>query len=184
MENEEVMDISQLVPDDHNFNRGTEEGAKLMRKSFSELGAGRSILLDRDNRIIAGNKSQQAASEAGITRVRIIETDGTELIAVKRTDLTLDSEKGREMALADNATAQINLSWDEAELKIIDESMDIGVVDWGVDFLFEKRKGWGKAKDHKCPVCDMREKIEIHEHVGYKTISVYKKAKKGSLLML
>lgn len=75
MENEEVMDISQLVPDDHNFNRGTEEGAKLMQKSFTELGAGRSILLDRDNRIIAGNKSQKAASEAGITRVRINEAE-------------------------------------------------------------------------------------------------------------
>ena len=127
------MDISQLVPDDHNFNRGTEEGAKLMRKSFTELGAGRSILLDRDNRIIAGNKSQQAASEAGITRVRIIETDGSELIAVKRTDLTLDSEKGREMALADNVTTQVNLSWDKAELQAMNDEYGFSMDEWGVD---------------------------------------------------
>lgn len=179
MDQDKTVDIGTLIPDDHNFNRGTEEGARLMQKSFEQFGAGRSVLVDKDNRIIAGNKSTKAAAESGIKRVRIIETDGTELIAVKRTDITLDSKEGRELALADNATAQINLSWDEAELKIIDENIDIGIADWGVDFLFEKRKGWGKAKDHKCPVCDMREKIEIHEHVGYKTISMYKKSEEG-----
>lgn len=126
------MDISQLVPDDHNFNRGTEEGAKLMRKSFSELGAGRSILIDKDNRIIAGNKSQQAASDAGIKRVRIIETDGKELIAVKRTDLTLDSKEGRELALADNVTTQVNLAWDEAELQAMGDQYGFYSDDWGV----------------------------------------------------
>lgn len=126
------MDISQLVPDDHNFNLGTEEGAKLMRKSFSELGAGRSILIDRDNRIIAGNKSQQAASDAGIKRVRIIETDGSELIAVKRTDLTLDSKEGRELALADNVTTQVNLAWDETELQTMGDEYGFSTDEWGV----------------------------------------------------
>lgn len=143
------MDISQLVPDDHNFNRGTEEGAKLMRKSFSELGAGRSILLDRDNRIIAGNKSQQAASEAGITRVRIIETDGTELIAVKRTDLTLDSQKGREMAAADNVTQQINLDWDKAELANQAEQWNIDMNDWNIKMPHEEQATDQPPKDEK-----------------------------------
>ena len=32
----------------NNFNKGTDEGARLMEKSFTELGAGRSILIDKD----------------------------------------------------------------------------------------------------------------------------------------
>lgn len=116
---EQTKDISELIKDDHNFNRGTSLGHKLLKKSFSELGAGRSVLIDKDNRIIAGNKSTEAAQASGITKVRIIETSGDELIAVKRTDLSLDSEQGRKLALADNATASINLSWDNAQLQLV-----------------------------------------------------------------
>ena len=131
MNNEQTVDIATLIPDDHNFNQGTEEGAKLMRKSFSELGAGRSILLDRDNRIISGNKSQQAAIDTGISRVRIIETDGTELIAVKRTDISLDSTKGRKLALADNVIQQVNFVIDQTELQAMEEEYEFDANDWG-----------------------------------------------------
>lgn len=71
-----MVDIDTLRQDTHNFNRGTEEGQQLMERSFKELGAGRSILLDREGNIIAGNKSQQAARKAGIKKVRVIETTG------------------------------------------------------------------------------------------------------------
>ena len=129
---EQRIDIKTLVQDDHNFNKGTEAGRKLMEKSFTELGAGRSILVDKDGRIIAGNKSQQAAIAAGIQKVRVIESDGSELIAVKRTDISLDSKEGRELALADNLTTQINLAWDEAELTSVAAQEGIDLEDWGV----------------------------------------------------
>ena len=73
----------------------------MIEKSFRELGAGRSILLDRNGNIIAGNKSQQAAIATGIKRVRVIETTGDELVAVKRTDVYIDSAEGRKMAYLD-----------------------------------------------------------------------------------
>ena len=130
---EQRIDIKTLVQDDHNFNKGTEAGRKLMEKSFTELGAGRSILVDKDGRIIAGNKSQQAAIAAGIKTVRVIETTGDELIAVKRTDISLDSKEGRELALADNLTTQINLAWDEAELTSVAAQEGIDLPDWGLD---------------------------------------------------
>jgi hypothetical protein len=38
--------------------------------------------------------------------VIVVETTGNQIVAVKRTDIDLDSKKGREMALADNATAK------------------------------------------------------------------------------
>ena len=99
--NIEVVSIDDLIQDDHNFNKGNEQGQQLMERSFKELGAGRSILLDRNGNIIAGNKSQQAAIAAGIKRVRVIETTGDELVAVKRTDVDIDSAEGRKMAYLD-----------------------------------------------------------------------------------
>lgn len=128
---EKVVSIETLVQDDHNFNKGTEAGRKLMERSFTELGAGRSILVDKDGRIIAGNKSQQAAIAAGIKKVRIIETQGDELVAVKRTDISLDSKEGRELALADNLTTQVNLVWDEAELTSVAAQEGIDLELWG-----------------------------------------------------
>jgi hypothetical protein len=47
--------------------------------------------------------------------VQIVESDGTKIIAVKRTDIDLDSPQGREMALADNSSAKANIVFD-AEL--------------------------------------------------------------------
>ena len=131
---EHTINIEELVQDDHNLNKGTKEGQRLMERSFRELGAGRSILVDRDGRIIAGNKSQRAAMAAGIKKVRVIETEGDELIAVKRTDLSLDSKEGRELAYADNLTTQVNLAWDEIELDHLQTEVEgFDTSDWGFD---------------------------------------------------
>ena len=51
---EKIIDIEQLAQDQHNFNKGTEQGQELMERSFKEMGAGRSILIDRNGNIIAG----------------------------------------------------------------------------------------------------------------------------------
>ena len=132
---EQVVDIDTLRQDTHNFNRGTEQGQQLMERSFKELGAGRSILLDREGNIIAGNKSQEAARKAGIKRVRIVETTGDELVAVKRTDIDIDSAEGRRLALADNATTQVNLVFDHKELEACMIECDLDPNEWGVPHL-------------------------------------------------
>lgn len=105
--------IKDLKFDKRNYNKHTEFGMSLLSKSLRENGAGRSILIDKDNNIIAGNGIIEAAGQIGLENVRIVETTGDEIVAVKRTDLSLDSKKGREMALADNATASADLEWDE-----------------------------------------------------------------------
>jgi hypothetical protein len=130
MANEKTIDIEELRQDEHNFNKGTKQGAELMERSFREHGAGRSILLDKHGNIIAGNKSQQAAIAAGITKVRVIETTGDELVAVKRTDVDINTKEGREMALLDNLTTQVNLNWDDAELADAAEQYDIDMNEW------------------------------------------------------
>jgi hypothetical protein len=123
----ENIKATSLIADDKNFNKGSENGAEMIRKSFQKFGAGRSILLDKNNRIIAGNKSVEYS---GIEDVLIVESDGTQLIAVKRTDIDLDSPQGREMALADNASAKANIVFD-AEL-IEAELGEAVCVEWGI----------------------------------------------------
>lgn len=122
--------ISELIPDDMNFNKGSEFGGHLIEKSFSKFGAGRSILLDKNNRIIAGNKATENSFVNGIEDVIIIETTGDKLVAVKRMDIDLDSDQGREMALADNATAKANITWDFEELE--NWGQDETISEWGI----------------------------------------------------
>ena len=108
-----------------------------MERSLNELGAGRSILIDKNGNIIAGNKTQEAAIKAGITKVRVIETTGDELVAVKRTDVDIDSAEGRKMAYLDNLTTQVNLTWDQTELESVQADVDgFDIADFGIDLGF------------------------------------------------
>lgn len=124
--------IDSLIPDDKNFNKGTEFGEHLMDESLRKFGLGRSILIDKNNRIIAGNKTAEKAADIGFDNVIIVETNGNSLVAVKRTDIDLDSAKGRELALADNATSKANLSFDTDLIMQEAEKFDFDPEDWGI----------------------------------------------------
>ena len=131
---QEEINIEDLKQDSRNFNKGSEQGQELMERSFKEMGAGRSILIDRNGNIIAGNKSQKAAIAAGIKKVRVIETTGDELVAVKRTDVDIDSAEGRKMAYLDNLTTQVNLTWDQTELEAVQADVEgFDIADFGFD---------------------------------------------------
>lgn len=125
--------ISDLVFDDKNFNKHTEYGMSLIEKSIRNNGAGRSILIDKNNRIIAGNGVTEIAGQIGLDDVQIVESDGTKIIAVKRTDIDLDSKQGREMALADNATGAADLQWDEEAIAKAVEDFNIDPKEWRMD---------------------------------------------------
>lgn len=131
-----------LIFDDKNFNKGSENGSELIKKSFSKFGSGRSILIDKNNRIIAGNKSVEFSD---MQEVQVVESDGTKLIAVKRIDIDLDSPIGREMALADNASAKANIVFD-AEL-IEAELGEAVVEEWGVELIGGNLDGNFNTKD-------------------------------------
>lgn len=137
--------IKDLKFDDKNFNKHTEYGMSLLEKSLRENGAGRSILIDKDNNIIAGNGIVEAAGSVGLEKVKIVETSGDEIIAVKRTDIALDSEQGRTMALADNATSAADLEWNEGLVASEMDKYGIDTDDWGLDFA--KKKSIKDEKD-------------------------------------
>ena len=111
------MNLSDLAPDPNNANRGTERGNSALDASLQQYGAGRSRLVDKNNTIIAGNKTAEVAGQIGIENVRVIETAGDELVAVKRTALDLETDaSAREMAYADNRVGELSLNWDARQL--------------------------------------------------------------------
>lgn len=129
--------LKDLVFDNKNFNKHTEFGMSLIEKSLRNNGAGRSILIDKNNRIIAGNGVTEVAGQIGLDDVQIVETDGTKIIAVKRTDIDLDTKQGREMALADNATGAADLQWDADAIADVESEFDIDTKKWGLNFDFD-----------------------------------------------
>lgn len=130
--------IESLVPDNKNFNKGTEYGDRLMDESLRKFGLARSIVIDKNNRIIAGNKTAEKAADIGFADVLVVEVDGNQLVAVKRKDIDLDSAKGRELALADNATSKANLAWDESMIEEVSQQWDFEPQEWGVDVSIQE----------------------------------------------
>ena len=124
--------VEVLIPDNKNFNKHTEYGMHILEESIRKFGLGRSILIDKNNRIIAGNGVVETASQIDLDKVLVVETDGNTLVAVKRKDIDLDSAKGREFALADNATGKANLCFDTDLIMQEAEKFDFDPEDWGV----------------------------------------------------
>ena len=121
-----IMKIAELKPDKRNANKGTKRGADAVAKSLRDYGAGRSVLVDRSGNILAGNQTVKAASAAGIDQdVIVVETDGSQLVVVQRTDLDRDDPKARALAIADNRAAELGLEWDPANLAELSTGLDL-----------------------------------------------------------
>ena len=90
--------------DKRNYRKHSDKNKNLINKSLKECGAGRSIVIDNEDNIIAGNGIYEQAQTLGI-KTKIIETDGSELVVVKRTDLATDDEKRKQLAVMDNSTS-------------------------------------------------------------------------------
>ena len=77
--------MTKIKIDKRNYRKHSDKNLSLIEKSLKECGAGRSILLDSEDEIIAGNGVYEQAKKLNIP-VKIIETDGSELVVVKRTE--------------------------------------------------------------------------------------------------
>ena len=115
--------IQDLQNDPKNARKTTSQSKFLIEESLRRYGAARSIVIDEENRVLAGNGTIEGAKAAGISKVKVIETDGDEIIAVKRKGLSEDEKVG--LALADNRTADLS-EWDADMLHQLSEETDIG----------------------------------------------------------
>jgi len=109
-----VLDVRALTLDPTNRRQRTDRGRQMIVASLRETGAARSIVIDERGEVLAGNGVAEAAPDAGIERVRIIDTVGDELIALRRRGLT--PEQKRAVALYDNRTSELAV-WDVEQLR-------------------------------------------------------------------
>ena len=117
-----MTSIQDLKSDDRNARKRTDRSASLIAESLKRFGAARSIVIDEDGRILAGNGTVEGAKKAGINKLRIIEAKGDELIAVRRTGLTDEQKIG--LAIADNRTSDLS-EWDTLMLEQLSETHDV-----------------------------------------------------------
>lgn len=130
------MKVEDLKFDKRNFRRHSEKNRDLIKKSINEVGFGRSVVIDNENEIICGNGvvSQIAKS----TPIKVIETDGSELVVVKRTDLKTDDAKRKQLAVMDNSTSDSS----DFDFTLLQEDFSSEQLnDFGVFVLDEEDEG-------------------------------------------
>jgi len=118
------MKIAELHPDPRNANKGNKRGNQAIESSLRRFGAGRSILIDKHGVVIAGNKTFENAQAAGLDDVIVVQTDGSKLVAVQRTDLDLSDPKAMELAIADNRAGELSLEWDAGILEGLSKELN------------------------------------------------------------
>ena len=112
----EIDHIKDLKPDERNARRHNPRNIGMIESALNEVGAARSIVIDEGGNILAGNGTVEAAAQAGITRVKVVEADGNEIVAVRRRGLT--ARQKQRLALFDNRTAEL-ADWETDVVKQI-----------------------------------------------------------------
>lgn len=115
---------ADLKPDPRNARKHTPRNLGQIERSIQSNGFGRSLLLAKDGTIIAGNATFDAAASAGLEDLIVVETDGTKVVAVKRTDVEPGSQRFHELALADNRSAEL-AEWDTDILAGLQDEIDL-----------------------------------------------------------
>ena len=122
-----LIGLRDLKPDPQNARKHTPRNVAMVVDALQEVGAARSIVIDEKGVVLAGNATIKAAGQAGLGRVEVVDADGSEIIAVRRTNLT-ERQKKR-LALYDNrADARAPKISTQASLSF--RKVVSGSVDW------------------------------------------------------
>lgn len=158
--------MTDIKLDSRNYRVHDDRNKNLIKKSLQEYGTGRSIVVDADGEIIAGNGVYEQAKELGIP-VKEIESDGSELVVIKRTDLKRDDEKRKGLAVMDNSASDSS----KFDVPLLQEDFDVPTLqEMGVpvfeaseinpdEFFEEAEEKEKKKKTITCPHCG--EEIEL-----------------------
>lgn len=122
------MQIGELKQDKRNYRKHNDRNIELIKKSVNEVGFGRSIVIDNENEIICGNGVVSTLDKN--TPIKVVETDGSELIVVKRTDLNTQDEKRKRLAVMDNSSSDTS----EFDLELLSADFEVpDLQDMGID---------------------------------------------------
>jgi hypothetical protein len=144
-------DISKLTPDPNNARKRTSLSAKVISKSLEQFGACRSIVIDENDVIRAGNGTFEEAGQLGIEKVLVVEADGNTIVAVKRKGLSESDWK--QYAIADNTASDFS-TWDFDLLNDLAQEVDFSEFfpDYKLNELLEsfgKGEGFGDTEQQE-----------------------------------
>ena len=127
--------LSSLIPDDKNNNKHTAYGMDLLEKSVNKVGIIESITVSNDDKIISGNARHEVIGKHFEKEALVIETDGTQPIVIKRTDIESNTKEFYEASILANTTSKKNIDFDMEVIDSLAVEYDIDVVDLGVDIV-------------------------------------------------
>lgn len=122
------MELKDIKLDPHNYRKHNEKNKELIKRSLKECGFGRSILIDSEGVIIAGNGVFSQVPKD--TKMQVIQTYGDELIAIQRMDLKTQDRARKELAKNDNLTS--DTSENDLDELLVDFTRE-ELKEWGVD---------------------------------------------------
>jgi hypothetical protein len=159
-----MTSLADLTPDIRNARRHGPRNVGVIVDALHEVGAARSIVIDENGVILAGNATCEAAGEAGITKVHVVDADGQTIVAVRRTGLT--PQQKAKLALYDNRAAELADGWDAAVLKDLSAELDLSSMfsEKELEALYGQVEAPAEfasvdeniETEHSCPKCGYR----------------------------
>lgn len=119
----DIDHIKELTLDPKNVRRHTPRNVAMIEESLQQIGAARSIVIDEEGTVLAGNATIEAAGNVGLEKLRVVDATGDEIIAVRRTGLT--PEQKLQLSLFDNRTGELALWDEEAIAELAKEGVDL-----------------------------------------------------------
>jgi len=123
-----IRNIVDLTPDPKNARRHPERNLEVIADLLGQVGAARSIVIDEEGVVLAGNGVLAAAGRAGIEKVRVVDADGKTLVAVRRSGLT--RRQKTQLAVGDNRSNELS-TWEGPALTGLVEEVGLDLAEIG-----------------------------------------------------
>jgi ParB-like chromosome segregation protein Spo0J len=123
-----IRRITDLTADPKNARRHPARNVELIAGLLGQVGAARSIVIDEEGVVLAGNGVLAAAGRAGIEKVRVVDADGKTLVAVRRSGLT--RRQKTQLAVGDNRTNELS-TWDAPALTGLADEVGLDLAEIG-----------------------------------------------------
>jgi DNA modification methylase len=107
-----MVRLDELTLDPANVRLHPERNKSVLEASLRRFGAARSIVVDGNGIVRAGNGTLEAARAAGIENAIVIDADGSQLIVVRRNDWT--PSEGATYSILDNRSTDLSKNDDPA----------------------------------------------------------------------
>jgi hypothetical protein len=130
-----VTTLEALLQDPANARRRTQRSTGMIERSLREFGAARSLVVDENGVILAGNGTAEAAAAIGIDKVLVVPADGRTLVAVQRKDLS-PAQKA-EYGVADNRSSDTSEFNGAALAALLEDHAELDLSPWFTDDEFK-----------------------------------------------